>query len=149
MLNLKQKIIGIIAVVGTILILIFQHGFSSSKPAALLEKQNQIQTVNPEIISTSPSPLDQAIIWGQQPIEITFNLPLENIPELKYKFEPQSELKVELLNDKKTVRFTPVKPLPLGVSYTLSLPASAKFDGQKTLGKDYIFSIRTIEYKGV
>lgn len=156
-LSLKQKIIGIIAVIGTILILIFQRGFSSNPTAspdsigASLETQSpkQIQTDTPEIVSTNPSPLDEAVLWGMQPVEITFNMPLENLPELKYKLEPQSDIKVELSNDKKTVRFIPTKTLPLGQGYTLFISGAAKFEGQKTLGKDYTFHFKTIEYKGV
>lgn len=157
MLSLKQKIIGIIAIIGTILILIFQRGFSSN-PTATLEPvrinldpqpQKQIQIDTPELVSTNPSPLDGAILWGLQPIEITFNMPLENIPELKYKLEPQIDIKVELSSDKKTVRFIPTKTLPLGVGFTLFISGDAKFDGKKTLGKDYTFRFKTIEYKGI
>jgi hypothetical protein len=152
-LSLKQKIIGAIAIFGTVLILVFQRGVYS-KPQSSAEKSTTttpavIQTDKAEIVSTNPSPLDQSIVLGSQPIEITFNFPLENIPELKYRFEPQSDLKVELLNDKKTVRFTPVKPLPFGMGFTLVIAKEAKFDGKKNLDKEYTFHFRTIEYKGV
>jgi hypothetical protein len=151
-LSLKQKIIGIITVIGIILILIFQGGLYSKSTASvekLEDKTTTTQSENPEVASTNPSPLEKAIIWGMQPIEITFNLPIENIPELKYKLEPEADMKVELLNDKKTIRFTPNKPLPLGVSFTLTIPSEAKFDGKKTLGQDYQVHFKTIEYKGV
>ncbi|MFA5932647.1 MAG: Ig-like domain-containing protein [Microgenomates group bacterium] len=153
-LSIKQKIIGIIVVIGTILILIFKGGIYS-KPAENLDKTfnnptpTTIQTDTPEIISTSPSPLDNSYIWGTTAISITFNLPIENIPELKYKFEPASNIKTDLSNDNKTVTFTPIEPLKLGSEYLLTIPAEAKFLGKKTLGKSYIFHIRTIEYKGV
>ncbi|MDD2822595.1 MAG: Ig-like domain-containing protein [Candidatus Daviesbacteria bacterium] len=147
-LSSKQKVIGVIAIIGTILILIFQSGFYS-KPAAKREEINNPATQNPEVVSTSPNPLEKAIIWGTTPIEITFNLSVQNIPELKYTFEPESDIKAELLNDRKTVRFTPNKPLPLGADYTLTIPAGAKFDDDKTLGKDYKVHFRTIEYRGV
>lgn len=151
-LTLKQKVIGIIAIIGTVLILIFQGGFYP-KTSANLEKSSEkavaAQTNNPEIISTSPSSLDSAVLWGAESIEITFNTPLENVPELKYKFEPQSELKVELINNKKTAKFTPVKPLPFGVGFTLTIQGESKFDGKKTLGKEYTYHFRTIEYKGI
>lgn len=151
-LSLKQKIIGIIAVIGTILILIFQGGIypkSTANQEKATPSTKSIQTDNPELISTNPSPLNQAILWAMQPIELNFNLPIENIPELKYKIEPKVEFKEEMLNDKKTVRLTPINPLPLGASFTLSIPSSAKFDGNKTLGKDYVFHFETIKYKGV
>lgn len=149
-LSLKQKIIGIIAVIGTILILIFQHGFYS-KPTANLEKQPQIQTQTDkiELVSTNPSPLEEATLWAMQPIEITFNLPLVNAPEFKHKIDPKPDYKVELSDDKKTVRIIPTKPLQLGLGFTLFIQSDTKFDGNKTLGRDYVFHFRTIEYKGV
>lgn len=147
-LSLKQKIIGLIVIIGAALIMIFQGGFypknSVSKSETIKTQSNQ-----PELISTNPSPLDKAIIWGMQPIEIAFNLPLENIPEMKYKWEPKADIKAELSGDKKTVKFTPVAPLPLGTEFILSIPAEAKFEGGKTLGKGYSFHIKTIEYRGI
>lgn len=152
-LSIKQKIIGLIAIIGTILILIFQGGFYS-KSNSKIEKPVEnaslpIQTDKPQIISTSPNPLDQTILWGTEPIEITFDSPLENAPELKYRLEPKSEMKVELSSDKKTAKFIPVKPLPLGVGFTFTILAESKFEGKKTLGKEYTYHFRTIEYKGV
>lgn len=149
-LSLKQKIIGIIAVIGSILILIFQQGLYN-KPTASVEKQSekQIQTDTPEIVSTNPSPLEESILWAMQPIEITFNLPLENAPEFKHKMDPKYDYKVELSDDKKTIRIIPTKPLPLGKGFTLFIQADTKLEGNKTLGRDYIFHFRTIEYRGV
>lgn len=157
-LSLKQKIMIGIGIIGTILILIFQRGFSGS-PAVekipLENKQTQVQTqvqaqINkPELISTNPNLLNEAILWAQQPIELTFNLPLENVPETKYRIEPSYENKAELVNDKKTIRITPVKSLPLGQTFTLFISKDTKFDGKKILDKDYSFHFKTIEYKGV
>lgn len=150
-LRLKQKIIGIIAIIGTILILIFQHGLASDKPVAILEKPTPtvIQTNTPELISTNPSPLDKSILWAIQPIIFAFNLPLENIPEFKYKIDPKIDYKIELSNDKKIITLTPAKPLPLGQTFTFSISTDTKFEGKKTLDKDYTFHFQTIVYKGV
>lgn len=149
-LSLKQKITGLVVIIGAALIMIFQGGFypknSVSKQAP---EEVKIQANQPELISTNPSPLDKAIIWGMQPVEITFNLPLENIPEIKYKWEPKTDLKAELSSDKKTVKFMPVAPLPLGTEFVLSIPKEAKFEGGKTLGKSYSFRFKTIEYRGI
>lgn len=150
-LNMKQKIIGIIAFIGAVLILIFQSGIYN-KPQPQTEGKPEVaatQTDTPELIATSPSPLEKSTIWGTTQVTITFNLPLENIPELKYKLEPSADFKVDLSPDKKTVIFTPVKPLPLGVDYTLSISGEAKFEGKKTLGKNYTFHFKTISYNGV
>lgn len=157
-LSLKQKIIAFIIAIGTILILIFQRGFSGS-PAVekipleskqtQIQTQVQVQTDKPELISTNPNPLDEAIIWAQQPIEFNFNLPLENAPEFKHRIEPKYDYKVDLINDKKTIIITPTKPLPLGQTFTITISRETKFDGKKILDKDYSFHFKTIEYKGV
>lgn len=157
-LSLKQKIMIGIGIIGAILILIFQRGFSGSPatPKVPLENtqtqvqtQVQAQTDKPELISTSPNPLNEAILWAQQPIEFTFNLPLENAPEFKFKIEPKFEYKVDLINDKKTIIITPTKPLPLGQTFTLTISRETKFDNKKFMDKDYTFHFKTIEYKGV
>ncbi len=149
-LTFKQKIMIVIGIIGAILILIFQRGLYST-PTASVEKLPQIQTETDkiELVSTNPSPLEEAILWAMQPIELTFNTPLVNAPEFKHRIEPKPEYRVELSDDKKTVRIIPTKPLQLGLSFTLSVQSDAKFDGNKTLGRDYTFHFRTIEYKGV
>jgi hypothetical protein len=151
-LSLKQKIIGAIAIVGAILIFIFQRGLSSGQTVEkvpLENTQTQVQTDKPELIQTNPSPLNEATFWALQPIELAFNLPLENIPEFKHTISPKYDYKIELSGDKKTITITPTKPLPLGTTFTLSISGETKFEGKKTLEKDYIFHYRTIEYKGV
>lgn len=153
-LFLKQKIMIAIGIIGAILILIFQRGFSSSPAAEKIpleskQTQTQVQTDKPELISTNPSPLDESILWAEQPIEFNFNLPLENAPEFKHKIEPRYEYKIDLINDKKTIIITPTKPLPLGQTFTLSISKETKFDNKKFMDKDYTFHFKTIEYKGV
>ncbi len=155
-LSLKQKIMIVVGIVGAILIAIFQHGLYS-KPAPVSLNSNTLQnspttlpkTNLPQIISTNPSPLEEAIIWAMQPVEITFNTPLENIPEFKYRFEPEVKMEVKLSNNNQTVTFTPKEPLKLGSVFTLFISPESKFQGKKTLGKEYIYHFRTIEYKGV
>lgn len=151
-LSLKQKIIALIIMIGTILILIFQRGFSGStavEKVPIEAQQVKAQTDKPELISTNPVSLNESIIWAQQPIEFNFNLSLENAPEFKFKIEPNYENKTELLNDKKTIRITPTKPLPLGTTFTLTVLKDTKFENKKFMDKDYTFHFKTIEYKGV
>lgn len=143
--NLKQKIIIFILIVGALLILIFQRGLASSPSS----NQTSIQNEDPRVVSTNPSPLGGATILATQPIEITFNLPVENIGELKYKIEPAFELKLELSEDRKTGKFTPVKPFELGNAYTLYILPGTKFDGHKILPAEILLHFKTIPYRGV
>lgn len=155
-LTLKQKIILLIATLGAILILIFQQGLYGKPAASPLPtpkpeaKQNQVnQNEEPTVISTQPSPLEEATILPTQTVEITFNLPLENTGEFKNKIEPEADYEVKLSNDRKTVQIIPKKTFKLGASYTLFIKPDTKFDGSKTLNKELIFHFRTIEYRGI
>ncbi|MDO8498596.1 MAG: Ig-like domain-containing protein [bacterium] len=155
-LTLKQKIMILVGIVGAILILIFQRGlYSKSDPVPQkLEQKQQTQEETktqgePQIVSTNPSPLNDATIMPSQSLEITFNQPAVNEPELKITIEPKADLKLELSNDKKTVTITPLKPLLFGQGYTLFISSEAKFAGGKTLGHEAVFHLKTISYKGV
>ncbi len=103
----------------------------------------------PEIVSTKPDPLDETIIPADQIIEISFNRPLQNVPEFKVKFEPKIDFKVELSSDRKTAKITPAKPFGLGSEYTLSIAPDTKFDGVGNWGMDKSFHFRTIKYRGI
>lgn len=151
-LTLKQKIMIVIAFMGTLLILIFQHGFYGQTFPILNSSSNQQvenQPVEPEVTSTNPQNLDGATVLPNQTLEITFNLSLENAAEVKNKVEPQVDYKIELSEDRKTVKIIPNKPFNLGAGYTLSILSDTKFEGKKTLGKDLLFHFSTISYKGV
>ncbi len=152
-LDLKQKIMIIIAIVGTILILIFQRGFAPSDnqvDPVTQEVKNEAVSSEPKVISTIPSPLEEAIVLPSQAVEITFNLALENVGEFKYRIEPKPEHKIELSNDRKTVKIIPVKPFPLGSTYTLFITsAETKFDGKKRLSGDITYHFKTVEYHGI
>lgn len=148
----KKTLIGTIAFFGLILIALFNYGFYNSEKTSSLNppKQHQQSTEQPTLISTSPNPLNEAILIPGQSIILTFSHPLENLPELKYKFEPEIEgLQGQLSQDKKTVTFKSPKPLPVGQSYTLTIQQEAKFEGGKHLDKQYEFRFKTIDYKGV
>lgn len=150
-LTLKQKIIAVVAIIGAVLILIFQQGlYSKNEPSSGTEVKNeQVQNENPDIIATNPSPLDQSVILPTQSIELNFNYPLENIPEFKHKIEPKVDYKIELSTDRKTAKIIPTTSFGLGMTYTLFIAPETKFDGNKTLGKEIIYHFKTIEYKGI
>lgn len=103
----------------------------------------------PFIVSTKPDPLEENLVSGSEPVEITFNRPLENVGEFKSRIEPEIEYKVELSPDRKTARIIPAKPYPLGTTFTLFIGPDSKFDGVGAWGKDKIYHFKTIKYTGV
>lgn len=154
--SLKQKIIVIVAIIGTALIFIFQQGlYSSDKPQNTnAVKQNNISSnsnnEDPKLISTIPENLNEAIILPTQVLELTFNHPLENPGEFKHKFEPKIEYTLKLSDDKKTVKITPKSTFQLGTTYTLFIYSDeTKFDGGKRLNDNITLHFKTIEYKGI
>lgn len=151
-LSLKQKIIIIIAAVGAALIFIFQRGLYS-KPAAEKPVDTQKNTAQsseePKLIFTNPTPLEGSTILPTQSVQITFNIPLENVGEFKHRLEPKTPYEAKLSDDKKTVTITPTKPLKLGSGYTLFIDQLSKFEGGKRLNGGIDIHFRTIEYKGV
>lgn len=144
-LSLKQKIIGLIALIGTILIIIFQRGiYSNSTPQSQTTNNQEI-----EVVSTSPSPLEEAVVLPNQEIKITFNYPIQNSGEFKVKMDPAAEYKITLSEDRKTAQINFSKPLKLGGGYTIFIQPDTKFDGKGNLNKDINFHIKTINYSGV
>lgn len=146
-LDLKKKIMIAIALIGAILILIFQRGLYS-KPAEINTPASE-ESGEVRVVSTIPSPLDNTTILPAQAVEITFNYPLQNIGEFKNKIEPKVDYKVELSDDRKTVRIIPAKIWRLGTTYTLFIMPDTKFDKKGNLNLDIIYHFRTVEYKGI
>lgn len=103
----------------------------------------------PQIISTKPNPLEEAIVSANEVLEFTFNRPLENEGELKIKTEPVNEYKIKLSQDRKTATVTPVKPFELGATYTLRIGRDTKFTGLGAWGQEKIYHFKTIKYRGV
>lgn len=143
-MSLKQKIIGIIVLLGGFLIFIFQQGLYS-KPT----DNTPMQSDEIKIVSTNPNPLEGATILPIQKIEITFNRPIEGSGEFKTTMDPQLDYKIELSEDRKTAIITPNKPYTLGGGYTLHIMGNTKFDGKKQLDREEIFHFKTINYSGV
>ncbi len=114
-------------------------------------KENPVVSENdsPKIVSTKPSPLEDATISAAETLEITFNRPLENVGEFKSRIEPKIDYKVELSSDRKTARIIPVKPYQLGTTYTLFIGTETKFDGVGRWGEEKNFHFKTIAYRGV
>ena len=161
-LSLKQIIIGLVALVGIILILIFGRGLSSSSPSSSVTSsasQTEVKSVQAEkatadsseikVVSTVPENLDGSVILPTQIIEITFNQPMENRGEFKNKIDPPAEYEIKLSDDRKTAKIILTKPFKLGTGYTLFIKPDTKFDGKKILDKELIYHFNTISYKGV
>lgn len=159
-LDLKQKIIAIVVAVGIILILIFQQGLYSNEAPVLDTQSSPTPTptptqessldVEPRILSTNPSPLEEAILLPSQGfIEINLNQPLVNGPEFKIRFDPQIEYKTELVNQNKTAKIVFTKPLGLNQSYTLFILPESKFESGKKLPGETVYHFRTIAYRGI
>ncbi len=148
-MSTKAKIIAVIVAIGAILIAVFQFGLGG--PAT--ERGSEVsQTDSPVVVSTNPPTMKEkktVVVLPTQPIEITFNQPLENVPETRITIEPKADYKVELSGDKKTIKIIPVTPYSLGQGYSLFIKADTKFDGKKTLGSDVDFHFATISYNGV
>lgn len=108
-----------------------------------------VQAQSPQIVSTNPDPLENSIVTATDPVEITFNKPLQNIGEFKIRIEPKIEFKIELSSDRKTGRVIPIKPLELGVTYTLFIGPETKFDGMGNWGQEKIYHFKTVKYTGV
>ena len=148
-MSTKTKIIAIVLAIGAILIAIFKFGLGGM---ATPRPSDTSQSDSITVVSTNPAPLKEkkeVVVLPTQPIEVTFNQPLENIPETRITIEPKADVKVELSGDKKTLKITPNTPFALGQGYTMFIKGETKFDGKKTLGSDIDFHFATISYNGV
>lgn len=103
----------------------------------------------PQIASTKPDPLEEAIISATEIVEIEFNRPLENVGEFKSRIEPKIDYKIELSGDRKIAKIIPAKPYSLGATFTLFIGPETKFDGVGRWGEEKIFHFKTINYRGV
>lgn len=142
--NLGLIIIIILAVI-TILVVWPKSG---AKPE-IKTPTPQPQSQKPEIISTKPEPLEEAIVSATEVVEITFNRPLENKGEFKLKIEPKIDFTIELSSDRKTAKIIPEKPYELGKTYTIFIGTETKFDGVGRWGEEKIYHVKTVQYRGV
>lgn len=156
--NLNKRLIAlIIAIIGGILLLIFRFGLGVSdqqlnKQSSFASQDNQppfSQDQNPKILSTNPDLSNNPVISPTQVIEINFNKPLLNAPETKIRFDPELKYKIELSDDKKVAKISPIETFGLGQGYTLFILSSTKLENGSELGKEYHYNFQTIEYKGI
>lgn len=147
---LKKLIPFLIFIMVTIgFIYIRQANHATKNPIASTANPKADQNDTPRIVSTKPDPLDNGIISATQVIEITFNRPLQNVPEFRVKIGPDAVFKVELSTDRKTAKIIPTKPYALGTTYNLYIGPETKFDGVGNWGEDKTFQFQTIKYNGV
>lgn len=119
------------------------------KPSTQNSPSPTSQNSSPQIVSTKPDPLEDTIVPATEPIEITFNRPLENVGEFKLRIDPKVDFKIALSGDRKTAKISFNKPLELGVTYTLFIGPDTKFDGAGAWGNEKIYHFKTIRYTGV
>ena len=147
---MKKKTIIISIIVITVIIIIT---FVLKRPGGNPQPENtpppQTQEDKPQIISTKPEPLEEAIISATEVIEITFNKPLENKGEFKLRIDPKIDFNIELSSDRKTAKIIPVKPYELGKTYTIFIGTETKFDGVGRWGEEKIYHVKTVTYRGV
>lgn len=152
---MKTKILVLIFILGTLFIIFISGFFHKIAPrdnqTQKAQKNTPVVSQNdkPQIISTKPDPLEEAIISATQIVEITFNRPLENVGEFKSKIEPKIDYKVKLSDDRKTAKIIPANLYELGATYTLFIGTETKFDGVGRWGEEKIFHYKTIRYTGV
>lgn len=146
----KIKILAIIIVAGLILIWLFKTNLLGLDPQKEQTEGQQIsETDSPQVVSTKPDPLEEAIISADQTVEITFNRPLENVGEFKVRLESKKDFKIELSSDRKTAKIIPTTPYELGATYTLFITPDTKFDGVGGWGQEKVYHFKTIQYRGV
>ncbi len=146
----KGALIGFIVLLGALLIAIFNFGLGGGKPVEIVD--NQIDPSTPQLISTNPPELFQKkpmVFSPDQILELNFNAELENGPETKLIFDPPAEVKVDITNDGKTAKISPVQPWRLGQGYTITIKPETKIKGGKTLDKEFTVHFNIINYSGI
>ena len=129
---------------------IYKQRDDSQQPVGDPQKtQAQSDSNWPEIISTNPSPLTDAIILPDQTIELTFNTPLIDQYETRTVIEPKIEYKMEFSSDKKTLKIVPLEPYKGNTGYMLHINSETKFQNGKDFGRRQTYGFRTLDYKGI
>lgn len=147
---IKAKIIWIVLGLGALLTALFASGIYSKTIPPVNPDSTEVEQKSDEIrvVSTVPANLHDTTILPNQTIELTFSEALVNEPETRWKITPSADIKAELSADKKTLKLIPNKPYDLGSGYTLFLSGETKFDNKKNLGREIIYSFKTIQFKG-
>lgn len=143
-------ILGLIIIVGITVFFLTDRAKKPSITSFTSPKEEKSESQSPRVISTKPDLLSgETIIAATDTIELIFNRPLENAPELKLRLEPKSDYKVELSFDRQTAKIIPLQPFELGTAYTLTILKDSKFDGGGRLDKDLSLHFRTVRYRGI
>lgn len=142
---IKKISIIIITIIIFITVIIFKN--NPSKPEAQIPKEEL------KILSTNPSPLENATILPTGTIEITFNKPVV-VSEFKHRFDPELEHEVEVVSGinnsyGQTFKISFKKPLQLGSGYTLFILPNTHTENGLKLDTEAVYHFKTIEYKGV
>lgn len=124
----------------------------------IYRSQNKPQAENPAnqpssqltIVSTKPTPLDEATITPTGDFEITFSKP---VSEVKFKTTPEN-LGIELETVKQTdtehtFKFKFKESLNLGTGVTIFILTNTRSKDGQDLDKEYVYHLKTISYKGV
>lgn len=147
---MKKRIFFGILILAVVAVLFFKANILNKESSIKQETESKQTEDQLNITSTSPDPLEGAVIMPSQIIEIKFNK-IISVSEFKHKFDPELEHEV-LSEDEKSgtvfkIKFN--KPLDLGSGYTLYVLPDTNGVDKKTLGKDVIYHFSTIKYKGV
>ena len=122
----------------------------TSEQKSPISEQIPVSADVPQLISTKPNPLDETYIPPTSAIELTFNMPIENIGEFKHRLEPgTTKYKATLSSDRKTAIITPEGSFPVGTTFTLYITPETKFDAGKRMSSDIIIHFKTIDYRGI
>ena len=149
-MQINKKFLFAIIIFISILLVIF---IQKNKPAVNKNPTSQTQPEVFRLVSTNPDPLDKTTILPNQPIEFIFSKPIFR-SEFKHSFDPDIEHEVEVIDGRDNafgnkMRIVFKKPLELGSGYTLFIHSNTTTESKETLGRDYIYHIKTIVYKGV
>ncbi len=147
--SFRKTIIGVVILIGMALITIFYKGFGDPNSPTV---NNSSSNDSIDLIATSPANFlekKDIFIVPDQVLEFTFDTPLENVPETKIILDPSHTVKMELSGDKKTLKIIPEVPYKLDQGYTLVIKSETKFEGKKTLDKEYNFHFNTPSYSGI
>ncbi len=145
----KSFFIGVVIIIGSLLIVLFQHGLYTNKIVTPPNTTTPVEETEPRIVAINPSLDNEPTLPPNQTLEIVFNMPLENEPEFKVRLEPKANINVELSADGKIGRIIPNEPFALGGFYKLVIQSDTKFVGKKALGRDFEYKFKIVGYKGV
>src|SRR5258708_24120184 len=100
----------LVFIAATSLAIVFLIGYQRLKKEVPLPSKLPASTQTseePKVVLLKPDLKQNPIIIPTQAIEITFNLPLENVGEFKNRIDTFKDYTVKLSDDRKTAKITP------------------------------------------